>query len=110
MRLLKTWTGIVLCVACTLGAMQFFAQAYPAKPVRWIVAFSPGGGADTTARLIAPMLSERLGQQVIVDNRGGAGGTIGAAQAARAAPDGYTLLLGSTNLAAAPALHGKLPF
>ena len=110
MSSLRSLVPMSLCVVGALSGMQASAQSYPSKPVRWIVAFSPGGGADTTARLIAPLLSERLGQQVIVDNRGGAGGTIGAAQAARAAPDGYTLLLGSTNLAAAPALQGKLPF
>jgi tripartite-type tricarboxylate transporter receptor subunit TctC len=86
------------------------AQSYPAKPIRFIVPFSPGGGADATARLFAPAFGERLGQQVIVDNRGGAGGTIGAALGARTPPDGYTLVLGSTNIAAAPALMGKLPF
>jgi tripartite-type tricarboxylate transporter receptor subunit TctC len=86
------------------------AQSYPSKPIRLIVPFTPGGGADATARVIAPVLSERLGQTIVVDNRGGAGGTIGAAQAARATPDGYTLLLGTTNLAAAPALLGKLSF
>ena len=110
MSSLRSLVPMSFCVVGALNGMQASAQSYPSKPVRWIVAFSPGGGADTTARLIAPLLSERLGQQVIVDNRGGAGGTIGAAQAARAAPDGYTLLLGSTNLAAAPALQGKLPF
>jgi tripartite-type tricarboxylate transporter receptor subunit TctC len=70
-----------------------FAQAYPAKPVRLIVPFPPGGTADLIARIVQPKFQEFLGQQIIVDYRGGAGGSIGTAEAARAAPDGYTLLL-----------------
>jgi tripartite-type tricarboxylate transporter receptor subunit TctC len=70
------------------------AQPYPARPVRIIVPTAPGGGNDFMARLVGQKLSERLGQQFIVDNRAGAGGTIGTAQAAKSAPDGYTLLLG----------------
>jgi tripartite-type tricarboxylate transporter receptor subunit TctC len=70
------------------------AQSYPAKPVRIIVPTSPGGGNDFVARHVGQKLGERLGQQFVVENRPGAGGTIGTAQAARAAPDGYTLLLG----------------
>ncbi len=70
------------------------AQSYPARPVRIIVPTSPGGGNDFVARHVGQKLGERLGQQFIVENRPGAGGTIGTAQAAKAAPDGYTLLLG----------------
>ncbi len=70
-----------------------FAQGYPAKPVRLIVPFPPGGTADLIARIVQPKFQEFLGQQVIVDYRGGAGGSIGTAEAARSAPDGYTLLL-----------------
>jgi len=86
------------------------AQSYPTKPVRLIVPFVPGGGADASARLFAAKLSESLGQQVIIDNRGGAGGNIGAELASKAAPDGYTILWGSANLAMNATLYGKLPF
>jgi tripartite-type tricarboxylate transporter receptor subunit TctC len=86
------------------------AQQYPVKPIRFIVPFTAGGGADLVARLVAVPLGERLGQQVVVDNRGGAGGSIGTDMAAKTAPDGYTMVLTSTNLAAAVSLYGKLPF
>lgn len=97
-----------MCLSATLPDAR--AQAYPTKPVRFIVPFTPGGGADTTSRLIGPRLGDRLGQQVVVENRGGAGGTIGAAIAAKAAPDGYTIVLGTSNIAAGVSLFDKLPF
>lgn len=86
------------------------AQTYPAKPIRFIVPFTPGGGADTTSRLVAPRVGEKLGQQIVVENRGGAGGIIGASIAAKAPPDGYTIVLGTANIAAAVSLFGKLTF
>lgn len=91
-----------------------FAQAqqkYPTKPVRFIVPYPPGGSTDYTAREIAPRLSEMLGQQLVIDNRGGAGSLIGHSMAAAAVPDGYTLVLGtSTGLAIAPVLGAKLSY
>ncbi len=93
-----------------LNGVGSHAQSYPTKPIRFIVPFSPGGGADTTARLIAPGVSERLGQQLVIENRGGAGGTIGVGLAAKAAPDGHTIVLGTANLAASVSLFDKLTF
>jgi tripartite-type tricarboxylate transporter receptor subunit TctC len=85
------------------------AQSYPVKPIRMIVPFPPGGPIDTMGRMVANDLSARLGQQVIVDNRAGAGSTIGTKMAAAAEPDGYTLLFGSSgSLAVAPALYTTL--
>src|SRR5687768_943895 len=69
------------------------AQGYPAKPVRLIVPFPPGGTTDLIARVVQPKFQEHLGQTLVIDNKGGAGGAIGAAEAAKAAPDGYTILL-----------------
>ena len=87
------------------------ADAYPVKPVRLLVGFAPGGANDLVARAVATRLSPRLGQQVVVENRGGAGGNIATELAARAAPDGYTMLLASVaSFAMSPALLGKVPF
>lgn len=80
--------SLVLVGSIGLCAGNGLAQSYPIKPIRFIVPYPAGGGVDTLARLIAPKLTERLGQQVVVDNRGGAGGNIGTELAARAAPDG----------------------
>ncbi len=97
--------------ARTKPGVEASGQAYPNKPLRLIVPFPPGGGNDILARSVGQRLSETIGQQIIVDNRGGAGGMIGAELAARAAPDGYTLFLASIgNLAFTPALHARLPY
>ena len=87
-----------------------FAQSYPAKPIRLIVPFPPGGSNDIVGRMVGTQLGERLGQSVVVDNRGGAGGTIGTDMAAKAAADGYTLLLISVAHAFNPAMYRKLPY
>src|SRR5688572_8186346 len=93
--------------ACTLA----LAQGYPNKPVRIVVPFAPGGNVDITARLVAPGLQEILGQPVIVENKAGAGGTIGADQVVKSAPDGYTLLMGSNStFSVAPSLYPKIPY
>ena len=97
--------AVALCLCCASA----IAQAYPARPLRMIVPFPPGGSNDILGRLIAQKLSERLGQQVVVDNRAGADGIIGTEMATRAAPDGYTLLIISTTLTMNAAIH-KLPF
>jgi len=85
-----------IAVACAALACNAFAQTYPTKPVRVVVTFPPGGSSDVVARHVSPLLAERLGQQFVVDNRPGAGATIGAGEVARAAPDGYTLMLSNT--------------
>ena len=86
-----TLIGAVLCVGQDVGA-----QTWPVKPIRFISPFAPAGGADITSRAIAQKLAEAFGRQVLVDNRGGAGGMIGAGLGAKAPPDGYTLVLGMT--------------
>jgi tripartite-type tricarboxylate transporter receptor subunit TctC len=86
------------------------AQAWPNKPVTLIVPFPPGGGTDAFARPLSAQLSKQLGKQVIIDNRGGAGGTVGAALAAKAAPDGYTFFIGAVHHAIAPSFYPKLDY
>ena len=98
--------GILFCtVALAAYSTVAGAQKYPDKPLRMIVPFAPGGGTDIVARRIAQKLTEGLGQQVVVDNRGGAGGVLGADLAARAAPDGYTIILVSGSYAVNPSLY-----
>jgi len=93
-----------------LASLCAAAEDFPAKPVRILVGFTPGGGPDITARQLAQKLGEPWKQQVIVENRPGAGGTLAAAQVAKAAPDGYTLLSVSSAHAIAPAIYSGLPY
>jgi tripartite-type tricarboxylate transporter receptor subunit TctC len=104
--------GVVLCgLACAAARVpEAGAQAYPARPIRLIVPFSAGGAADVPGRILAQRMTEVLGQQVIVENRPGAGSSIGAEAAARAAPDGYTLLMISNTHFVTAALHPKLTY
>jgi tripartite-type tricarboxylate transporter receptor subunit TctC len=102
-------SALTALVTAASPALQ--AQAFPTKPLRLILPYPPGGGSDTIARPFARKMAENTGQQVIVDNRGGAGGNIGMEAAARAAPDGYTFVLGLTaQLAVNPGLYPKLPY
>jgi len=102
-------TGHALAVALLLAAGACAAQSYPAKPIRFIVGFPPGGTNDILARALAPKMSEYLGQPVVIENRAGASTAIATELAARAAPDGYTILLNAAGHATNPALM-KLPF
>jgi tripartite-type tricarboxylate transporter receptor subunit TctC len=102
---------VLLGCAGLAAAVSATAQTYPAKPIRFVVPQPPGGGADIVGRIVAMKLQEALGQQVIVDNRSGAGGIVGTELVARAPADGYTLLLGYTGvLTINPALHKQLPY
>ena len=103
--------------ACVLGGVlaalgsPLGAQSYPSRPIRMIVPFTPGGSTDIYARTLSPKLADAVGQQVVVDNRPGAGGMLGAELAAKAPPDGYTLWIGqAANLAIGPALRKKSPY
>ena len=93
-----------------MPSMVAKAETYPTKPIRILVGYSPGGGMDTIARVLAQRLEENLGVSVVVENRPGATSTLAAAAVAQAAPDGYTLLLGETGLLLAPVLLPSLPF
>lgn len=107
MRLRTAFFLVALFLSCCAGAQQ----GYPARPVRLIVPYPPGGPTDLIARTVNELLARRLGQTVVVDNRGGAATVIGAEIAARAPADGYTLLVATiTTLAVNPALHGTLPY
>ncbi len=101
---------VIIVLAGSAFVTQLNAQNYPARAIRLIVPFSPGGAADTPGRILTAKFSESLGQQVVVENRPGAGSTIGADQVARAAPDGYTLLMTSNTHFVSAALYKKLPY
>ena len=100
----------LLAAACAVVSFAAFAQTYPAKPLRIVVPYAAGGATDTYARVYGRKFTEAWGQQVIVDNRPGAGGNVGAAVAAKSSPDGYTILLNTSGLAIAPALYRKLSY
>ena len=109
------WLSVGISRVFLSGLIAFaagaHAEAYPARPIRLIVPFAPGGGNDTVARLVGESLGKRLGQPVVIDNRTGAGGVVGADAAAKAAPDGYTLFLGGVGSHAInPNLHKDLPY
>ena len=100
-----------LAAALAAPAVARAQPAWPAKPIRWIVPFAPGGGTDTVSRLIADQLSRSLGQTVVVENKGGAGGNIGTVELARAAPDGYTIgLISVASHTLNPMLYTRLPY
>jgi len=102
--------ALLVFLAALAAPMLAQAQAWPVKPLRLIVAFPPGGTNDIVARSVAQRLSERLGQQTIVENRPGANGALGAEAAAKSAPDGYTLFIAAINHVVLPALYPKLPY
>ena len=110
----RTQLILAMTLATTLGSLAVtptFAQSFPAKAVTLVVPFPPGGGTDTGGRIIAEQLGKRWGQPVIVENKGGAAGQIGADVVAKAKPDGYTLLLGNIGTQAInPSLYAKLPY
>ncbi|MBI4192354.1 MAG: tripartite tricarboxylate transporter substrate binding protein [Betaproteobacteria bacterium] len=111
----KVNLGTAILIGAILNANDAIAQEraekYPTRPIRLIVPFPPGGSNDILARLVAARLTEQLGQQIVIDNRGGAGSIIGTQLAANAAPDGYTVLLGGTaSLSINPSLHKNLPY
>lgn len=108
MRFFAAVTPLLLFVP---GAVSAADMSYPVKPIRFVVPFPPGGGTDTLARVIGQRLTAELGQQIVIDNRGGAGGLLGTEIVARAAPDGYTLLLGTASTHGSnPSLYKKLPY
>jgi tripartite-type tricarboxylate transporter receptor subunit TctC len=107
---MKRGTLVLALALLGFGAEYALAQSYPARPIRLVVASSPGGASDILARLLAQKLGEELGQQVVVDNRGGASGVIGTDIVAKATPDGYTLLIIQPSLTINPSMIRKLPY
>lgn len=111
MRRTAVSAAALALLACGLAAASgSWAQAYPAKPVRLVVAFPAGGGIDTVTRLLAPKLTEALGQPMVIENRAGASGNIGTDYVAKSAPDGYTVLMAYASHASNAALFEKLPY
>ena len=109
---MRRWKFIILLAgaAMMLPAAARAAQSFPTRPIRLIVPYPPGGGTDIVARVIGQRLQQSLGQPIVIDNRGGAGGTLGTAVAAKAAPDGYTMVLVPTSHVINPSIYAKLPY
>jgi tripartite-type tricarboxylate transporter receptor subunit TctC len=102
--------GLICLAGTAFGIVPSSAADYPNRPVRWIIGFPPGGPVDTVARIMSQALSERLGQQFVVENRAGSGGNIATEAAINATPDGYTLMFSGANNAISASLYKKLPF
>ncbi len=110
MKILKTVTGLAAAAAVSLFALSASAQNYPERNITMVVPFAAGGPTDTVARLVAESMSKDLGQQIIVENVGGAGGTLGAGRVASSDPDGYTVLLHHIGMATSATLYRKLAY
>jgi tripartite-type tricarboxylate transporter receptor subunit TctC len=107
---MRGWRAVTAVAAATFSLPAFAQADYPTKPVRFIVGQAPGGATDIVARLVASKLQEALGHNVIVENRTGAAGSVGAAAVAKSAPDGYTILVVSSSYSINPSLYANLPF
>ena len=109
---MRRWKFIILLAgaAMILPAAARAAETFPTRPLRLVVPYPPGGGTDIVGRILGQKLHESLGQPVVIDNRSGAGGTLGTALAAKSAPDGYTLLLVPTSHVINPSIYVKLPY
>ena len=101
---------LITLLLCAIACLPAWSQAWPSKPIRMIIAFPPGGPTDLVSRVLAQRLSEQLGQQVIVDNKPGAGGNIAAEMSAKAAPDGSTVFYNTSAIVIGPALYGKVNY
>ncbi len=111
MRVGQSVTGaLAAALAGGLFSGGCWGQSYPYRPIRFIVPYGPGGASDISTRIVAARLAESLGQQIVVDNRPGAGSIIGTELLAKSAPDGYTLMMANISFSANPALHSKLPY
>jgi tripartite-type tricarboxylate transporter receptor subunit TctC len=104
------WLTLASLALCGVVPTVVAQTTYPSKPITLVVTYPPGGGADAMARLIAPKMGEALGQPIVIENKPGAGGQIGAAMVAKAAPDGYTLMLDASSFSVNPSLYPKLPY
>ena len=99
--------GAVMSAAAPLAAL---AEGYPERPIKFVVPYPPGGGTDVVARIVQPRLQAVLGQSIVIDNKGGAGGSLGTDVVAKAAPDGYTVLFTLSSHTINPAIFPKLPY